>query len=63
MPDAFSRQVGHTRKNGGSDIKTGGTLKFVLDDSTEVYVHTYDYAYISLALWIPKTGDNELLYK
>ncbi|TAK64257.1 hypothetical protein [Methylobacter sp.] len=62
--DAFSRQFMYSRTKGTAEpSKTGGTLRFLLDDGGEVHVWTPDFRGVGLAVRHRKKGNSELLYK
>ena len=64
MPDAFSPQFMYSKTKGTAEkSKTGGTLRFLLDDGGEVHVWTSDYRGVGLAIRHRKKGYSELLHK
>ena len=64
LPDGFSPQFMYSKTKGTSEpSKTGGTLRFLLDDGGEVHVWTSDYRGVGLTIRHRKKGNSELLYK
>ena len=63
-PDGFSPQFMYSKTQGTKEpSKTGGTLRFLLDDGGEVHVWTANYSGVGLAIRHRKKGYSELLYK
>ncbi|MEO6036401.1 MAG: hypothetical protein ABIQ35_14200 [Verrucomicrobiota bacterium] len=64
LPDAFSRQFMYSKTQGTrKPSKSGGTLRFLLDDGGEVHVWTADFRGVGLAIRHRKKGYSQLLYK
>jgi hypothetical protein len=62
--DGFSPQFMYSKTQGTKEpSKSGGTLRFLLDDGGEIHVWTSDYRGVGLAIRHHKKGYSELLYK
>jgi hypothetical protein len=64
LPEAFSPQFMYSKTEGtGGRAKKGGTLRFLLEDGSEVHVWTSDFRSVGLAIRYRKKGKAELLFK
>jgi hypothetical protein len=64
QPDAFSPQSMYSKAQGSATpSKTGGTLRFLLDDAGELHVWTSDDRNVGLAIRYRAKGGSELLFK
>lgn len=63
-PDGFSPQFMYSKIQGSkAPSKSGGTLRFLLEDGGEVHLWTADFRGVGLAIRYPRQGEAQLLYK